>query len=305
MEIHRLRDTELALSRVGLGCVTFGREIDENTSFKIMDYAVEKGITFFDTAEIYGGGASEAIIGRWLRTRGMAGKIGLVTKVSKPLTKCHINDALSRSRDRLGVDVIDAYLFHFADPSIALEEPLEALTGAVQEGKIRVAGCSNFSADYLSHALDISEQHGLTRLRIVQPIYNLVAREIEQELLPLAVKRDVAVVTYSPLGAGFLSGKYLSNHELIPRGSRFDVKPGHKDIYFKPENFRLLERLRSKAQSIGLPMVRLAIDWVFRNPSVTSVLVGARSIEQVSNALDACNTPLPIELHAEMNSWMR
>jgi aryl-alcohol dehydrogenase-like predicted oxidoreductase len=136
-------------------------------------------------------------------------------------------------------------------------------------------------------------------------MYNLVAREIEQDMLPLAVKRNVAVITYSPLGAGFLSGKYLPGQELIPRGSRFDVKPGHRDIYFKPENFRLLEKLRSKALSSGLPMVRLALDWVFRNPSVTSVLVGARSIEQVSNALEACAMPLPIELHADMNGWLR
>ena len=141
---------------------------------------------------------------------------------------------MARRQDRLGIDVIDAYLFHFADPSVALEEALEALTDAIQEGKIRVAGCSNFSADCLSRALDISERQGLTRLRIVQPMYNLAAREIEPELLPLAVKRDVAVITYSPLGAGFLSGKYLPGQELIPRGSRFDVKPGHKDIYFKP-----------------------------------------------------------------------
>ena len=294
---------DIRLSKIGLGCVTFGREIDESQSFAIMDYAAEHGICFFDTAEAYGAGASEKIIGNWLRSRGMAGKIAVVTKISQKLTKDNIREALSRSQERLGLDMIDGYLFHFFDETTPLEESLEGLTIAAENGSIRVAGCSNFSAEQFNHALDLSEQKGLIRFGLVQPIYNLTARAIEQDLLKDAMNRGVAVVTYSPLGAGFLSGKYSANREMIPKGSRFDVIPGHADIYFKPENFRLVEKLRVKFEATGLSMSRLAMGWVMSNPMVSSVLVGARSVDQVSAAVEALSAPLPSDLKAEMDEW--
>jgi aryl-alcohol dehydrogenase-like predicted oxidoreductase len=250
---------DIRLSKIGLGCVTFGREIDESQSFAIMDYAAEHEICFFDTAEAYGEGASEKIIGNWLRSRGMAGKIAVITKVSQKLTADNIREALRRSQERLGLDMIDGYLLHFFDETTPLENSLEGLAIAVENGSIRVAGCSNFNAEQLNRALDLNEQKGLIRLGMVQPIYNLTARTIEQDLLKDATERDVAVITYSPLGAGFLSGKYSANREMIPKGSRFDVRPGHVDIYFKLENFRLVEKLRLKSEATGLSMSRLAM----------------------------------------------
>jgi aryl-alcohol dehydrogenase-like predicted oxidoreductase len=166
-----------------------------------------------------------------------------------------------------------------------------------------VAGCSNFNAEQLNRALDLSEQKGLIRLGMVQPIYNLTARAIEQDLLKDATERGVAVITYSPLGAGFLSGKYSANREMIPKGSRFDVRPGHADIYFKPENFRLVEKLRVKSEATGLSVSRLAMGWVMSNPMVSSVLVGARSVDQVSAAVETLSAPLPSDLKAEMDEW--
>src|SRR6185312_9500084 len=263
---------DIRLSKIGLGCVTFGREIDESQSFAIMDYAVEHGISVFDTAEAYGGGASEKIIGNWLRSRGMAGKIAVVTKVFKKLTKDRIREAVSGSQERLGLDVIDGYLLHFFDETTPLEESLEGLAIAAGSGSIRVAGCSNYTAEQLNLALDLSEQKGLIRFGLVQPIYNLTARDIEQDMLWDAAERRVEVVTFSPLGAGFLCGKYSASRETIPKGSRFDVIPGHVDIYFKPENFRIVEKLREKSEATGLSMSRLAMGWVMANPLVSTVL---------------------------------
>src|SRR5207253_6623893 len=136
------------------------------------------------------------------------------------------------------------YLFHSYDAATPLEEALEAMTRVVQSGKVRVAGCSNFTAEQLRSALELSQSDGLVRLEVIQPNYSLVCREIEQDLLPLCRAQGIAVVTYSPLGAGFLTGKYTPQRSAIPKGTRFDVIEGHADIYFNERNFRVVEQLR-------------------------------------------------------------
>jgi aryl-alcohol dehydrogenase-like predicted oxidoreductase len=318
--------TGIEVSRVGLGCVTFGREVDEATSFQIMDYALDNGITLFDTAEIYGGGeardyrrnvfgiedtrevsgefhSSEKIIGRWLSKRRCRDKIILQTKVTTNFTVSHLTEALDASLQRLQTDTIDFYLFHTFDPHSRLEEGLLAMTLAVKAGKIRVAGCSNFSADQLRYAVAISHQYGFARMEVFQPVYNLVAREIEKDILPLCHTHEISVVTYSPLAAGFLSGKYTPDRGAFLPGSRFDVIPGHADDYFSDRNFRLVERLRTKAETNRIPMVRLALGWVLRNSDVTSVLVGARTTSQLQNALTAQEMDFPDQWLSEMNAW--
>ena len=291
-------------SRIGLGCVTFGREIDADASFRIMDDAVEKGIRFFDTAESYGDGASERIVGRWLRTRVMHRHVTVATKVGGRLTRSHVAEAIEASRERLGLDTIGAYLLHSPDPATPIEETLEALTPAVRQNKIGLLGCSNYSASDLSAALDASSAHGLARFQIIQPNYNLVEREIERELLPLAARNAIRVITYSPLGAGFLTGKYSPDRAQLPAGSRFDTKPGHADIYFSPEKFQTVERLRAKSAVTGVPMVQLAMAWVFQNPRVHTVLVGARSTAHLDNAFTALQEPFPADWKTEMDGWL-
>jgi aryl-alcohol dehydrogenase-like predicted oxidoreductase len=321
-----LGKTPIEVSRVGLGCVTFGREIDEQTSFRIMDYALEKGITLFDTAEAYGGGeaqdyrrrvlgvddvrevsaeshSSEKIIGRWLKSRRCRDRIILQTKVTKNFVRSHMGEAVDASLERLQTDSIDIYLFHYFDPQTPLEESLAAMTLAIKGGKIRVAGCSNFTAMQLQQALEASERSGLARLEVIQPLYNLLERGIESDLLSLCRQEHVAAVTYSPLAAGFLSGKYTPDRSALPEGSRFYVIPGHADIYFSDKNFRILERLRKMAETFGVPMVRLAMGWVFCNADVTSVLVGARTTAQIDNALMAMEMDFPETWLAEINSW--
>jgi 1-deoxyxylulose-5-phosphate synthase len=326
VEKRRLGKTSIEVSRVGLGCATFGREIDEATAFQIMDYAIEKGINFFDTAEIYGGGqsreyrrkylgvddvrevsheyhSSERIIGRWLKARGCRQEIVLESKVQTNFTRAHIAEALDASLERLQTDRIDSYLFHSFDASNPLEEGLAAMTLAVKSGKIRVAGCSNFTAEQLTSALELSERHGWTRMEITQPHYNLVAREAGSDLLPLCRKQQVATVGYSPLGAGFLAGKYTPDRNSFPKGSRFDVVPAFADLYFFDENFQVVERLRDFAAKVGVPMVRLALGWVLQNTDLTMALVGARTTAHIDNALLALEMDFPGEWMAQMNSW--
>lgn len=291
-------------ARIGLGCVTFGREIGAEAAFRIMDYAAGKGIRFFDTAESYGEGASEKIVGQWLRASGMHARITIATKVSGRLTRSNVSRAVEASRERLGLDTIGVYMPHCPDPSTPIEETLEALTLAVEQKKIGVPGCSNYGVLELSAALRASDAHGLARFRIIQPNYNLVEREIERGLLPLAARNDIRVVTYSPLGAGFLTGKYAPDRTQFPAGSRFAVKPGHADIYFAAEKFQTVERLRAKSAATGVPMARLAMAWVFQNPRIDTVLVGARSTTHLDNAFTALHEPFPAAWKAEMDGWL-
>jgi aryl-alcohol dehydrogenase-like predicted oxidoreductase len=286
------------IGKLGLGCVTFGREIDEEASYRIMDYALEHGITLFDTAESYGGGASEKIIGRWLKRTGCRNEIILQTKVSSEFTRSGVAQSIEASLDRLQTDSIDFYLLHRFENAIPLEESLEPIAAAIHRGKIAAMGCSNFRLDQVRQACEVSGLLGI-RVEMTQPLYNLVAREIEGEFLAFCKAERIAVVPYSPLGAGFLSGKYVSG-QAFPKGSRFDVKPGHANIYFSERNFRLLARLDALSQRTGIPMVKLAMGWVFRNPDLTAVLVGARSTPHIDNALDALRLEFPDEWAAEL-----
>lgn len=326
MEQIQVGKTSLRVSKVGLGCVTFGREIDEADSFRTLDYALEKGITLFDTAEAYGGGeardyrrtslgiddvreqtgehhSSEKMLGRWLRERRCRNRIVLQTKITNNYTATHFAEALDASLQRLQTDYLDIYMFHSFDSAIPLEEGLEAMNKAIKAGKVRVGGCSNFSAEQIRHSLEICRERGLARLETTQPIYNLTAREIETDLIPLCREHDVAVVPYSPLGAGFLTGKYTPDRNAFPKGSRFDVIPAHADIYFNDKNFRIVDQLRKMTERTGVPMVRLAMGWVLNNPAIASVLVGARTSAHLDNALEAQKMNFPPEWMEEMNAW--
>jgi aryl-alcohol dehydrogenase-like predicted oxidoreductase len=325
MEKRTLGKTPIEVSRLGLGCATFGREIDEECSFRIMDYALKEGITLFDTAESYGGGearayrrrifgiddvreatgeehSSEKIIGRWLKNTGCRDQVTLQTKITTRFTRAHVAEAVDASLERLQTDVIDIYLFHSFDARTSLEECLDAMTFVLKAGRVRVAGCSNFTLPQLRKALEISQHLGLTRLEVIQSIYNLVHPEIEGDVLPFCREQHVGVVTYSPLGAGFLSGKYRSDGSAFPKGSRFDVIPDHANDYFSVKSFKLVARLRQKAESYGIPMVQLAMKWVLHNPDITSVLVGARTTAHLDNALKVLKMEVPDECLAEIRS---
>lgn len=301
MEYRQLGKTDLKVSSIGLGCVTFGREIDEQTAFAVMDRALERGINLFDTAEAYAAGSSEEVLGNWLAARGVRKRVVLATKVSGNLTRERVLSSAEESLRRLQTDTIDLFQVHHWDGDVPLEEMLRALNTLVVQGKARHVGCSNYTAAQLRRALDVQEHNDWARLVSVQPNYNLVMRDIEQELLPLCVQRDVGVISYSPLGAGFLTGKYRKNGP-VPPGTRFDVIPGHQDIYFSDENFRVVEGLRAKSAQVARSMVDLALAWVIGQPGITSVLVGARTTDHVDQAFRAEAAGLSPELRQTLNA---
>lgn len=287
MQRRRLGRTSLDVGWLSLGCVTFGREIDEATSFAILDHATDRGMNLLDTAAVYGGGQSEMIVGRWLAERRCRDRVLVQTKLLPPLNGRHIAESLEASLRRLQADHVDLLLFHAPDPQTPIAESLEAIGTAIRAGKVRVAGCSNFSADQLRAALDAADAGALPRLGVTQFNYNLAVRDAEDGLFPLCRERGVGVQTYSPLGAGFLTGKYDPGARDLPAGSRFDVVPGHRDIYFHADKFDVARRLRELALRTGVPLPQLAVAWVLKNPHVDTVLVGARTSDHVDSAVAA------------------
>jgi 1-deoxyxylulose-5-phosphate synthase len=286
MEYRTLGRSSLRPSAIGLGGATFGREIDETTAFAVLDRALERGITLFDTAEAYSAGRSEEILGRWIASRGACNRIVLATKVAPPLNHARVIASAEASLRRLQVETIDLFQLHSWDPKTRLEETLEALEMLVRQGKARYTGCSNFAAWQVCKALWRQEIGGWVRLESVQPVYNLAMRDLERELLPLCADQELGVITYSPLGAGFLTGKYRQGGP-VPGGTRFDIVPGHQEIYFNDASFWAMERLRVAAAELDLPIAQVALAWVLGRPGVTSTLIGARSPAQVDQAFEA------------------
>jgi aryl-alcohol dehydrogenase-like predicted oxidoreductase len=302
MEYRQLGRTNLKISSIGLGAVTFSREIDEATAFTIIDHALDRGINLIDTAEAYNKGGSETVVGSWIKQSGKRNQVVLATKLIPPLTAERIPQAVEASLRRLQTDVIDLYQIHAFDKNTPLDESLEALGKLVTAGKVRYLGCSNFAAWQLCKALWRADLHGWPRLESIQPNYNLAIRDIEQEILPLCADQQIGVISYSPLGAGFLSGKY-SKSWSAPAGTRFDIIPDHWAIYEKPTSMARMEKLRAKADETGRSMVQLALAWVLGQPGITTTLVGSRNTDQIDQAFEAAEAGLSTELRAELNSW--
>ena len=274
-----------SFSTVGLGCVTFGREIDQSASFALMDCAQANGITFFDTASIYGGGASEAIIGAWRAMRRPASDpIMIATKILPPYSPRHISESVDESRKRIGIDTIDLLYLHRWDPSIETPAVLEALNNLICNRKVRMLGASNFSARQLSKALGQQTHQGFDRFCSVQNNHNLAVSDISEKFRLICTGNNIAIVTYSPLGAGFLTGKYLKG---VAGDTRFAMVPGHQDIYFTEAASHRLNKLLQVAARTGYTPAHLALAWALHQPRIASVLIGARTITQLDQAFAA------------------
>lgn len=314
----------LTVSQLGLGCTTFGREIDEAESFRLMDHAVAHGITLFDTAEAYGGGqakayrratlgiddtrevsdelhSSEKIVGRWLRSRGARDRITLVSKAARGFTVPQVKQALEASLQRLQTDRLDLYLYHSYDPKTPAEEAVQAMAAVVSAGLTRAGGVSNYSLLHLEEALSLAAGLDPRVLSVIEVPHNLLRPH--HETVPVAERDNLGVLGYSPLAAGFLSGKYTPDRQAIPKGTRFDVIPGHIDIYFSEANFRRVERLHAMAKREGIPALRLALAWALQDPRVTNLLVGARTQAHLDNALEAAKLVIPSAWMDEIGSW--
>lgn len=273
------------LSRIGLGCVTFGREIDLQTSFMLMDLARWRGVNYFDTAAAYGAGASETIVGEWLAAHPDAGySIAISTKILPPYTTQSIRQSVDQSMQRLGVHVIDTLYLHRWEQEAMAAPALETLHELVQEGKVRMLGASNFTAAQLGQTLHEQSGRGLTRFGVIQNNHNLAVRDVDDAVRKLCREYGVSIVTYSPLGAGFLTGKYQKG---IEPGTRFSLIPGHQDVYFHEQAFSRLEKLQAVSARTRHSAAFLALAWALHQPGIASVLVGGRSASHLELAFSA------------------
>jgi len=273
------------LSPLCLGGSTFGREIDQAAAFALMDHAVARGITLFDTAATYTAGASEKIVGAWLASRRPAvGSLSVATKISPPFTPDAIDAAVAASAARLGVATIDLLYLHKWDAAAESPAALVELDRLVRSGRVRALGVSNFTAAQLQTVLRLQRQQGLATFRALQNFNNLAVSDVDPKVRELCAAGEVAIITYGPLGAGFLTGKHRGG---VQPGSRFDVAPGHQTIYFKPGPETRLARLAAVAAQTGHPMAHLALAWAVHRPGVTSVLVGGRIPAHLDQAFAA------------------
>ena len=302
MRKRRLGQSSIEVAPLMLGGNVFGWTADEATSFKILDAFVEAGLNFIDTADSYStwvpghkGGESETIIGNWVKRSGKRDKVVIATKVGseipaegKGLSKTWIMREAERSLKRLQSDVIDLYQSHRDDPDTPVEETLEAYSQLIQQGKVRVIGCSNFTAERIRESLAASWKHGWPRYESLQPHYNLYERAAyETTLEPLALQEKLGVIPYFALASGFLTGKYRSQDDLAksPRGQA--VKK-----YLNDRGFRILQALDRVSERHQTKPAQVALAWLMARPSITAPIASATSVEQLRDLVDATRLEL-------------
>jgi aryl-alcohol dehydrogenase-like predicted oxidoreductase len=302
MSQRRIGCSDLLVPPLCLGGNVFGWTVDEARSFAVLDAALEAGLNFIDTADVYSrwvegneGGESETIIGRWLKARGARNRVVIATKVGsdmgqgrKDLSKAWILKAVEASLRRLQIETIDLYQSHWDDPETSPEETLEAYDILVKAGKVRVIGCSNFTAARLQESLEISSRKGLPRYECAQPEYNLYARsDFEGPLQKLCLENEIGVITYFSLASGFLTGKYRSEADF-GRSKR----GGGMAKYLNPRGFAILDALDKVAARHGARPAQVALAWIMAQPGVTAPIASATSVEQVADLAAATRLTL-------------
>ena len=306
METVFLSNTGVKVSRLGFGTMTFGTDADEATSKKLFNRCRDAGINFFDCSDVYGKGKAEEILGRLISD--CRNDLIITTKVffqtrddmnAVGASRRHIMESVESSLRQLGTDRIDLYFIHRYDESTNLEDTLRALDDLVHQGKILYAAASNFSAWQIAKGLGISAQHGWSSFKCVQPMYNLVNRQAEVEILPLAQSENLAVVPYSPLAAGLLTGKYFTPKTAPGRLTENKV---YKTRYGDPATGEAARRFIDFAKTQGFDPISLAIAWVAAHPAVTCPILGARHPEQLEPSLKALDIQMTQSLRDEIGS---
>ena len=301
VEYVKLGRTGLKVSRLCLGCMNFGWTVDEAESLRIIHRAFDAGINFVDTANVYGRGNSEIIVGKAIK--GRRDEIVVATKFSRPVgdgpndrgnSRWHIMREVERSLKRLGTDYIDLYQVHRPDPDTPLDETLSALTDLVRQGKVRYIGTSTFPAWQLCESLWISDRMGLERFVCEQPPYNILNRSIERELLPFCRKHGFGVIPWSPLAAGWLSGKYRRG-QAAPPGSRAVLRGWDLESELSARRFDAVERLEALAQEVGKTISQVALNWLLQQPGITAPIIGPRTMEHLEDHLGALGWSLSSE----------
>jgi len=302
MEKRELGNSGLKVAPLALGGNVFGWTVHEPMASKLLDAFVEAGFNLIDTADMYStwvpgnkGGESETIIGNWLRRSGKRDKVVIATKVGmemgpnkKGLSKRYILSAVEDSLKRLQIDCIDLYQSHADDPETPLEETLEALESLVAAGKVRAVGASNYSAERLTRALQVSDQRGYPSYQCLQPEYNLYDRAgYENALEAVCLERGLGVIPYYSLASGFLTGKYRSESDLSKSIRGQGIKK-----YLNDRGFRILEALDRVAEQHDSVPAKVALAWLIARPSITAPIASATNLEQLSDLVEAANLKL-------------
>jgi aryl-alcohol dehydrogenase-like predicted oxidoreductase len=293
VELRRLGQTGIKVSALCLGTMTFGNEADESAARAIVDRFLDAGGNFVDTADVYSRGVSEEITGRALGSR--RSSVVLATKGRMPMSddpndrgagRRYLTQAVEASLSRLNTDWIDLYQVHWPDPAVPIEATLATLNDLVRAGKIRHYGLSNYLGWELQRGIDACERNGWSSIASHQPQYSLVSREIELETLPLCAANDIAVLAWSPLGGGVLTGKYVAA-DARPSDTRLGASEAQAKRRLSEHNLNVAQVVGKVAADLGKSSAQVALNWVLHRPGVTSPIVGARSVTQLDDNLGA------------------
>ena len=311
MEYRRLGSSGLKVSAVGLGANNFGSRMEEKQSIDLVHHALDIGVNFIDTANIYGTSLSEQYIGKAIKE--IRDKLVIATKVSGPrgegpnnqgVSRAHIMREVENSLTRLQTDYIDLYQMHWWFADTPIEETLRTLDDLVRQGKVRYIGCSNYTAWQMCEAIWTSRILHLESFVSVQPEWSMLNREIEQELVPFSQAYNIGILPYYPLASGFLTGKYHRG-EPIPEGTRLHKIPRMAEQTLIDRNFDILERVERFAAEHGYPIVEMAIAWLLYNQQVSSVIAGASTPEHLDANAKATELHLTAEEMEELDSILK
>jgi aryl-alcohol dehydrogenase-like predicted oxidoreductase len=292
MESRTLSNTDLVVSRIALGTMTFGAQVDESQAAVMVDQCLDHGVRFIDTANVYNAGRSEEILGRILDGRRdrviLASKVGIKMgdgPDESGLSRAAIARGVEESLRRLRTDRLDLCYLHQPDPATPLDESLEAMDRLVRAGKVLYVGASNYAAWQVCRLLGLAEASGWPAVRVVQSMYNLLARGIEPELLPMCRAFGLSTVAYNPLAGGLLTGKHPDEAPIA--GTRFERMPVYRDRYWHPANLAAVRELAKAARAESRSLVSLAFCWMLNHTSVDCIVVGASNPQQLRENLEA------------------
>jgi len=307
MKYNYLGNTGIKVSELCFGTMSFGGIADEAMSYKMFDMCRDAGVNFFDCADVYVKGRSEEILGKCIKT--CRDEVVITSKVYFPsgdgqngagANRYHMMRAVEKSLKRLETDYIDLYFIHRFDDVTPLEETLRTLNDMVSQGKVLYIGASNYAAWQVAKALGISNKEGWAKFCCIQPMYNLVKRQAEVEILPMAQSENIGVINYSPLGGGLLTGKYGKERRPI-KGRLMDNKM-YQIRYGDEELYDVAERYTALAQDEGIDPVSLAIAWASKHPAVTAPIIGARNTDQLAPALASVDVVVDEDLYARISA---
>lgn len=318
MEYRYLGRTGLKVSELCLGAMTFGRESTKTESNQMLEHFKAVGGNFIDTADVYSRGLSEKILGRWLKKQKREDFV-IATKVrfnmgdgpnDIGLSRKHILASIESSLTRLDTDYVDLYQIHSWDPGAPLEETLQTLDGLVKSGKVRYIGASNVAAWQLQKAIDISRNNGWEAFSCLQPLYNLLDREMEWGLVSVCLNEGVGIIPWSPLRGGWLSGKYQRGMDAPPEGTRVEEaeKQGWSEswrVYANERTWSIVDTMQSISAETGKSPAQIALNWLLQMPGVTAPIIGARNLKHLKDNLGSTGWSLTIEQLTKLNDVSR